>query len=58
MEKSHKEMAAEIFDVPVEEVTPTQRQVIKMWRHGANYSMGQINAGRLLGQYPIKVEPF
>lgn len=58
MQKSHKELAAEVFEVPLEEVTAAQREVIKVWRHGSNYSMGQINAGLLLGRYPIRQEPF
>ena len=56
MEKSHKEVAAALFNVAVEEVTPEQRRVAKMWRHAENYSMGGINAGLMVGRYPVKVE--
>jgi len=50
--------AAEVFAVPIEQVTPEMRSVVKLWRHGENYSMGGIKAGKILGQYPVKQEPF
>ncbi len=38
----HKEVAAEIFGIPVTEVTKQQRQLGKKSGHGANYSMKEL----------------
>jgi hypothetical protein len=52
------ENAAKLFNIKPEEVTLEQRNITKMWMHGENFSSGGIKMGRLVGQYPIKVEPF
>lgn len=53
----HKYNASKLFNVPIEEVTPKQRRVSKAWFFARNYSSGEINLGRLVGQYPIMYDP-
>ena len=49
----HATSAAQLFGVPLSEVTKKQRRVAKAWNYAITYSTGGIKEGLLVGQYPV-----
>jgi DNA polymerase I-like protein with 3'-5' exonuclease and polymerase domains len=52
----HRKNAADLFNVPLGEVTDQQRRKAKAWAFGVAYDVGQIKQGLSVGQYPINVD--